>query len=74
MQFSPSEEEIVTDEITKLLKKGVIEQTDLLEGDFISTIYVHPKKDGIFRIILNLKNLSEFVLYYHFKMDAIETT
>ena len=23
--------------------------------------------------ILNLKNLSEFVLYYHFKMDAIET-
>lgn len=50
MQFSPSEEDIVTDEITKLLKKGVIEQTDLVEGDFISTIYVHPKKDGIFRI------------------------
>ena len=72
MQFSPSEADIVTEEITKLLKKGVIEQTDPAEGDFISTIYVHPKKDGIFRIILNLKNLSEFVLYYHFNPFAPE--
>lgn len=73
MQFSPSEEEIITEEITKLLNKGVFEQINLAEGDVISTIFMHPKKDGIFTIILNLKNHNEFVSYYHFKMDAIET-
>ena len=61
MQFSPSEEEIVTDKIT--ISSSKKELLVLVECDFISTIYVHPKKDGIFRNILNLKNLIEFVLY-----------
>ena len=73
MPFSPSEREIITEEITKLLDKGVIEQIDRVQGDFISTIFVRPKKDGTFRMILNLKQLNEFVSYYHFKMDTIQT-
>lgn len=31
------------------------------------------KKDGSYRLILNLKPLNEFVSYYHFKMDTIQT-
>ena len=32
---------------------------------------MRPKKDGSYRMILNLKPLNEFVSYYHFKMDTI---
>ena len=39
----------------------------------MSTIFVRPKKDGSYRLILNLKPLNEFVSYYHFKMDNIHT-
>jgi len=35
---------------------------------------VRPKKDGSYRMILNLKPLNEFVAYYHFKMDTLQTT
>ena len=67
------EREIITEEISKLFSKGILEQTEYAEGDFLSTIFVQPKKDGSYRMILNLKPLNEFVTYYHFKMDAIQT-
>ena len=73
MHFSLSERAIIIEEIAKLLNKGVVEQTHCVEGDFISTIFVRPKKDGTYRMILNLKTLNEFVSYYHFKMDNIKT-
>ena len=71
--FSSGEKEIISTEITKLLSKGVIELTNSFNGDFLSTIFVRPKKDGSYRLILNLKPLNEFVSYYHFKMDTIQT-
>ena len=55
------------------LNKGVLEKTEYAEGDFLSTIFVRPKKDGSYRMILNLKPLNEFVSYHHFKMDTIQT-
>ena len=73
IKFSSGEKEIISAEITKLLSKGVIELTKHLNGDFMSTIFVRPKKDGSYRLILNLKPLNEFVSYYHFKMDNIHT-
>ena len=36
----------VMDSVAKLLDKGVIENSNPLEGDFISTIFVRPKKNG----------------------------
>ena len=42
-------------------------------GDFVSTIFLRPKKDGTHRTILNLKQFNEFVEYHHFKMDTLET-
>ena len=73
IHFSPGEGEIITKEISKLLNKGVLENTEYAQGDFLSTIFVRPKKDGSYRMIFNLKPLNEFVLYHHFKMDTIET-
>ena len=43
------------------------------EGEFVSSIFTRPKKDGTLRMILNLKSLNKFVTYHHFKMDTIWT-
>jgi hypothetical protein len=40
---------------------------------FLSTIFVRPKKNGEFRVILNLKKLNKFIPYQHFKMDTFES-
>ena len=52
---------------------GVIERTTSGPGEFISSVFVRPKKDGSHRMILNLKQLNEYVTYRHFKMDTIQT-
>ena len=38
---------------------------------FISNIFLRPKPDGTHRLILNLKEFNESVVYHHFKMDSI---
>ena len=58
---------------TNSLKKRVIEHTTTEAGEFFSTVFVRPKKDGTHRMILNLKHLNEYVPYHHFKMDTIQT-
>ena len=66
-----SEQEIITTEIRFLLRKGVIVANSRESGDFIPTVFTRKKKSGIFRFILNLKYLNNFVLYKHFKMESI---
>ena len=39
--------------------------------EYISRIFARPKPDCSLRLILNLKNLNQFVNYHHFKMDAL---
>ena len=45
-------------EIYTLLQKGVIEEANHSTGEFLSNVFLRPKKDGSFRMILNLKNLN----------------
>ena len=74
MKFSFGEKETIGAEITKLLTKGVIELTNPLKWRFpVHNFCETPKKNGSYRLILNLKPLNEFVSYYHFKMDTIQT-
>ena len=49
-------------------KKRIIVKSSHEEGEFISNIFLRPKKDGSFRMILNLKDLNTFVRFHHFKM------
>ena len=51
----------------------MIKETTHREGEFISTISIRPKKDGTYRLILNLKNLNDHVEYHHFKMDTLQS-
>lgn len=69
LRKTASEKNIIDVEILKLLDKGVIVRTTNGPGEFISC----DKKDTSNRMILNLKQLNEYVTYRHFKMDTIQT-
>ena len=63
----------VDNEIAKLLTKGVIEKSQHEPGEYISPIFLKEKKDGSYRMILNLKRLNAHVQYHHFKMESIQS-
>ena len=71
-QLSNKETETISTEIEKLLFKGVLLKSSHEEGEFLSTIFLRPKKDGTHRMILNLKKLNKFVAYHHFKMESLK--
>ena len=64
---------IIDAEIAQLVNKEVLQVTNRVPDGFISNIFIRPKKDGGFRMILNLKPLNKFVDYHHFKMDTFRT-
>lgn len=71
--FNAKEQTILQSEIDKLITKDVMVPTSPERGDFVSTIFLRPKKDGAHRTILNLKQFNAFVEYHHFKMDTLDT-
>ena len=70
INFSAAEIMTIDAEITKLVTREVLQVTNRLPDGFISNIFIRPIKDGAFSMILNLKRLSRFVDYHHFKMDT----
>ena len=56
-----------------MILKGVIAPTRHEFGEYISRIFVANKKDGSYRMILNLKSFSHRIEYQHFKMDFVWT-
>lgn len=71
--FSRNEHDIISKLVIYKLKTGIIEQVSHSDYEFISNVFIRPKKNGTFRFILNLSKLNEFVTYHHFKMDSIST-
>jgi hypothetical protein len=69
--FSSKERLVIDSEIKSLLAKGVIVPSVTEPGEYISPIFITPKKDGSYRMILNLKQFNEHVAYHHFKMDTL---
>ena len=68
--FNAKETSIMQKEIQKLLDIVLIEVKND-EEQFLSPIFLRPKPNGEYRMILNLKKFNEFVPYHHFKMDNI---
>ena len=73
IKFSSSDTILVDCEISKLLEKQAIEPCLHQNDEFISNIFLTPKKDGSLRPVINLKNLNKFVSYHHFKMETLST-
>ena len=60
-------------EIKNLLRKGVIKESQHEEGQYIPLIFLTPKSDGAFSMILNFKKLNVHMPYIHFKMETIKS-
>lgn len=60
-------------ELLKLMAKGVVEKASHSDDEYISSVFLRPKKDGSYRVILNLKQLNENIEYAHFKMETLCT-
>ena len=73
MRFSSKEELLSADVIKNLLQKGVIKKSQHEEGEFIPPIFLVPKSEDSFRMILNLKRLNENMPYIYFKMETIKS-
>ena len=54
-RFSKQESPVVKQEICKLVQKGVISKATYTPGQIVSNIVLRPKKDRLFRLILNEK-------------------
>lgn len=72
-RFTPEEDLIVDREIQKLIEMKVLKEVEHHPEEFLSPIFIVPKKNGEYRIILNLKGLNEYIEYHHFKMDTLES-
>ena len=74
IQLNDAESAILDSEIVKLLNKGVVVESTHSPGEFVSSIFLRLKKNGVdYRMILNLKELNKFIVYRHFKMDSFKT-
>ena len=71
--FNVTEHQAILNEIQSLLNKGVIKKVSHCPGEFVSNIFVRPKRDGKFRMILNLCGLNENVVYHKFKMSTLQS-
>lgn len=67
------EEQALDALIKELLDKQVIRECKHERGEFISPVFLRPKKNGKYRLILNLKKLNKNILPIHFKMDTIHS-
>ena len=70
--FSGREKQLIDEEIIKLLTKGAIRKVSSCPYEFISNIFLVPKKTGDLRPVINLKPLNQFVQRIHFKMENIQ--
>ena len=74
IQFNDAKAAIIESEIVQLRNKGVIVESPHSQGEFVSSIFLRLKKNGVdYRMILNLKELNKFIVYRYFKMDSLKT-
>ena len=72
-KLAGEESDFVDKELDTFLSKGIIEEVELVQGQVISNIFLRPKKDGSFRLILDLTWTNLHVEYEHFKMHSLQT-
>ena len=71
-KFSDLERDKISKEINKMKEQKIIIETKREKGDYVSGIFSREKSDGVsIRIILNLKNLNEYLDTSKFKMTGI---
>ena len=69
--WSSIQSQPASEELTKLLNKGVLVLADPCTPGFYSHIFSIPKKSGEQQLIINLKNLNRYISHVHFKMEGL---
>lgn len=73
IKLSEQEMQTLNSEIEEMLVKQAVEVVQTKTNcQFVSHLFVRPKKDGGMRPIFNLKTLNQFVVYNHFKMEGFQ--
>ena len=71
ISYSGEEHINLSQEIKELLTKGAIVEAQMSISSYISQIFLLKKKGGVQRLVINLKDLNNFVKSEHFKMEGI---
>ena len=61
-KFDDHESNRINQEINKLVEKRVIEMVEYNPEHILSSIFLTPKRDGSYRLILNLKKFNGLVV------------
>ena len=67
--FGGSLEEKISKEVQELCRKQAVKRVTAKDSQFLSQIFLVPKKDGSQRPVVNLKPLNRFVTRQKFKME-----
>ena len=74
IKFSKEDQELVRLELDRFVDLGILEESTIQPGDFVSNLFIrHKKEPGKIRILANLKKLNSFVKHIHFKMDTLDS-
>ena len=73
LYFNEKEQGIISELITKFEQKGVIKESKHETGEILSHIFIRPKQDGSYRLILNLSKLNEHMEKITFKMETLRS-
>ena len=72
-KFDKVKEQKIDHEISRLLNKGVICRAEPISDQYLSNIFTRDKPDASIRLILDLADFNENIVYRHFKMDSLNT-
>ena len=70
IQLPVEQQDLVSTEIQSMLNKGAVSVVHPHQKEFVSQIFLVPKKDGSYRPVVNLKALNKFIVEEHFKMEG----
>ena len=65
------QEKTISEEVQKMLQKNAIEKAKYHHKEFVSSLFLVPKKTGDMRPVINLKPLNEFILKEKFRMETL---
>lgn len=73
IHFNEQEQTIINKELLSLQSKKVIVECEPTKDEFLSNIFIRPKKDGSHRLIFNLRELNDSIEHIHFKMETLKS-
>lgn len=68
-QLSSTDQSLVREDVEKLIAKQAVTEVEVIPSQFVSRLFLVPKKDGSKRPVINLKLLNGYIRKQKFKME-----